>query len=270
MTSAQAMPGPWSGREWSGREWSRREGAGREWAGREAAELRREMRRAAKGAAKGAFRMMHAAWQGMPPQGEHPGHREGGPHEHRHRGHHGQRPFPWDLARGFFGPGFPHGGRGGPGRARKAKRGDVRAAILALVAEEPRNGYQVIQEIAERSQGGWKPSPGAVYPALQQLTDEGLVHADESEGRKTFRLTDAGRAYVAAHPEEVRAPWEDMTPDVDDSTWELMDLARQTGFAMIQILQTGNDAQIRQARQTLVETRRKLYQILADGDPAEE
>ncbi|MFD0665128.1 PadR family transcriptional regulator [Thermocatellispora tengchongensis] len=178
-------------------------------------------------------------------------------------------PFPFDFGRGFFGgPGW-HGGRGG-GRARKAKRGDVRAAILALLAEEPRNGYQIIQEIAERSQGGWKPSPGAVYPALQQLTDEGLVRAEESEGRKTFQLTEAGRAYVEAHADEVRAPWEDMTPDVDDNTWELMDLARQSAFAMVQILQTGTDAQIRQARQTLVETRRKLYQILADGDPAEE
>jgi DNA-binding PadR family transcriptional regulator len=169
----------------------------------------------------------------------------------------------------MFGPGFPHGGKGF-GRPRKAKRGDVRAAILALLAEEPRNGYQVIQEIAERSQGGWKPSPGAVYPALQQLTDEGLVRAHESDGRKTFQLTEAGRKYVAEHPQEVRAPWEEMTPDVDDSTWELMDLARQSGFAMIQIAQTGSEAQIQQARQTLVETRRKLYQILADGDPAEE
>ncbi|WP_204054539.1 PadR family transcriptional regulator, partial [Planomonospora parontospora] len=156
------------------------------------------------------------------------------------------------------------------GRGRKAKRGDVRAAILALLSEEPRNGYQIIQEIAQRSQGGWKPSPGAVYPALQQLTDEGLVLSEENDGRKTFRLTEAGLAYIAEHADEVRAPWEEMTPDVDEGTWELLDLARQSGFAMMQILQTGTEAQIRQARQQLVETRRRLYQILADGDPAEE
>nr|BFE81533.1 hypothetical protein GCM10020093_041340 [Planobispora longispora] len=181
--------------------------------------------------------------------------------------------LPWDFGRGPWGGpgrGGSWGGRPPFGRGRKAKRGDVRAAILALLSEEPRNGYQIIQEIAERSQGGWKPSPGAVYPALQQLTDEGLVLAEENDGRKTFRLTEEGRAYVTAHPDEVRAPWEEMTPDVDDTTRELMDLARQSGFAMLQILQTGSEAQIRQARQQLIETRRKLYQILAEGDPADE
>ncbi|NUP66626.1 MAG: PadR family transcriptional regulator, partial [Nonomuraea sp.] len=182
-------------------------------------------------------------------------------------------PFPFDFGRGGpFGPGGPWGGhRGwGGGRARKAKRGDVRAAILALLSEEPRNGYQIIQEIAERSEGGWKPSPGAVYPALQQLTDEGLVIAEENEGRKTFRLTDEGRAYIEAHADEVRAPWDEMRPDIDDNTADLWHIARQSAFAMMQVLQTGNDAQIREARKTLVETRRKLYQILADGEPGEE
>ncbi|PZG03880.1 PadR family transcriptional regulator, partial [Nonomuraea aridisoli] len=166
----------------------------------------------------------------------------------------------------------PWGGghRGWGGRGRKAKRGDVRAAILALLAEEPRNGYQIIQEIAQRSEGGWKPSPGAVYPALQQLTDEGLVIPAESEGRKTFRLTDEGRAYIGAHPDEVRAPWDEMRPDIDDNTADLWHIARQSAFAMMQILHTGNDAQIREARKTLVEARRRLYQILADDDPGDE
>jgi DNA-binding PadR family transcriptional regulator len=197
------------------------------------------------------------------------GHHHHGPrhHEHRYRGRRGPGPFPF----GPWGPGGPFGGhRGWGGRSRKAKRGDVRAAILALLAEEPRNGYQIIQEIAERSEGGWKPSPGAVYPALQQLTDEGLIISEENEGRKTFRLTDEGRAYIEAHPDEVRAPWDEMRPDIDDNTADLWDTARQSAFAMMQILQTGSDAQIREARKTLVETRRKLYQILADGDPDEE
>src|SRR5689334_20545042 len=113
------------------------------------------------------------------------------------RGGHGQRGGPW---------GFPGGGPfGGPppwaGRRSKARRGDVRAALLALLAEEPRNGYQLIQEIEERSGGEWRPSPGAVYPALQQLTDEGLIEAEEQEGRRTFRLSDSGRAYAEAHPD---------------------------------------------------------------------
>ncbi|WP_371784407.1 PadR family transcriptional regulator [Streptosporangium subroseum] len=252
---------------------------GGQWAGVVPQEVRREMKRAARE----AFRTMATGWHhGGPhhggPHGPHEGGpHEAGPHEHRHRGHRGPFPggFPWDFGRGGRGRGGPFGGGpfgGGPpfGRGRKAKRGDVRAAILALLTEDSHNGYQIIQEIEQRSQGGWKPSPGAVYPALQQLTDEGLVLSEENDGRKTFRLTDAGRAYVAEHSDEVRAPWEEMTPDVDGSTWELMDIARQSGFAMLQILQTGSDAQIQQARQTLSETRRKLYQILADGDPGEE
>lgn len=185
----------------------------------------------------------------------------------------GPGPGPWGPPGGFGpGPRPPWArGRGGPwGRGPKARKGNVRAAILVLLAEEPRNGYQIIQEIAERSQGGWKPSPGAVYPALQQLTDEGLVRADETEGRKTFQLTEAGRAYVNDHQDEVRAPWEQMTPQVDNSTWELLDAGRQTAAALVQVLHTGSEAQVGQAKQVLAETRRKLYQILADGDPSEE
>ncbi|MBG0818104.1 PadR family transcriptional regulator [Planomonospora sp. ID82291] len=258
MTSAHAMDG---------------------WPGTDPREIRRQMRRAARV----AWRAMAESRHGSGPRRGRPGSYEdgpyeGGPHEQRHRGHRGGGPFggggfPWDWSRGPMGGpgrGGPFGGRPPFGRGRKAKRGDVRAAILALLSEEPRNGYQIIQEIAQRSQGGWKPSPGAVYPALQQLTDEGLVLSEENDGRKTFRLTEAGLSYIAEHSDEVRAPWEEMTPDVDEGTWELIDLARQSGFAMMQILQTGTEAQIRQARQQLIETRRRLYRILADGDPAEE
>ncbi|KAB8184888.1 PadR family transcriptional regulator [Microbispora catharanthi] len=248
MSSAHAVGGPW---------------ARPEFGHRFRHEFRHEMRRALREAlVKGAV-MWHQ---------EH--HEGGGPHEHRHRG--GMRGRgPW----GGFGPGpfgppwaggnFPFGPRGF-GRPRKAKRGDVRAAILALLSEEPRNGYQIIQEIAERSQGGWKPSPGAVYPALQQLTDEGLVRAEETDGRKTFQLTEAGRAYVEEHGDEVRAPWEEMTPDIGDNVHELFDLSRQAASALFQIAHSGTEGQVRQARQVLTETRRQLYRILADGDPVEE
>ncbi|MFC5829054.1 PadR family transcriptional regulator [Nonomuraea insulae] len=226
-----------------------------------------------KRAGREALRAMADAFEQM--GGHRGGPRGHGPHDHRERGRRGGPggPFPFDFGRGgpFGGPG-PWGGghRGWGGRGRKAKRGDVRAAILALLSEQPRNGYQVIQEIAERSEGGWKPSPGAVYPALQQLTDEGLVIAEENEGRKTFRLTEEGRNYIEAHADEVRAPWDEMRPDIDDNTADLWHIARQSAFAMMQVLQTGNDAQIREARKTLVETRRKLYQILADDEPGEE
>ncbi|WP_188187230.1 PadR family transcriptional regulator [Nonomuraea sp. SYSU D8015] len=242
MTSAHATGGHWPG-----------------------AHEYRQAGREAKQALREAFRTLSEAFEQM---GGRPHH-----HEHRHRGRRGGPggPFPFDFGRGPWGPGGPWGGhRGWGGRGRKAKRGDVRAAILALLAEQPRNGYQIIQEIAERSEGGWKPSPGAVYPALQQLTDEGLVISEESEGRKTFRLTEEGRNYVEAHADEVSAPWDDMRPDIDDNAADLWQISKQSAFAMMQILQTGNDAQIREARKTLVETRRKLYQILADGEPGEE
>ncbi|MEV4009525.1 PadR family transcriptional regulator [Nonomuraea angiospora] len=236
--------------------------AGGHWPG---AHEYRQAAREAKQAAREAFRAVSEAFDEMGGRRHH--------HEHRQRGRRGgPGPFPFDWGRGpWGGPGGPWGGqRGWGGRGRKAKRGDVRAAILALLSEEPRNGYQIIQEIAERSEGGWKPSPGAVYPALQQLTDEGLVISEESEGRKTFRLTEAGRNYIEAHSDEVRAPWDEMRPDIDDNTADLWHIARQSAFAMMQVLQTGNDAQIREARKTLIETRRKLYQILADDEPGEE
>jgi DNA-binding PadR family transcriptional regulator len=178
------------------------------------------------------------------------------------RGGHGGRGGPW---------GFPGGGPfGGPppwatGRS-KARRGDVRAAILALLAEEPRNGYQLIQEIEERSDGEWRPSPGAVYPALQQLTDEGLIEAEESDCRRTFRLSESGRAYVDAHQDEVNAPWEAMTSDVRDDVRELFGTAARTGAAVMQIVQTGTEEQVAQARQILSETRRSLYRLLAEDE----
>src|SRR5919108_1951248 len=113
------------------------------------------------------------------------------------RGGHGHRRH----ARHQYGfPGF------GPPRGPRARRGDVRAALLVLLAEEPRNGYQLMQEIEQRSDGVWRPSPGSVYPALQQLEDEGLVRVEPGEGRKAYGLTDEGRAYVEEHADELGAP----------------------------------------------------------------
>ncbi|ADD41802.1 PadR family transcriptional regulator [Stackebrandtia nassauensis] len=168
-----------------------------------------------------------------------------------------------------FPPGFG-GGRGFGHRGRKARRGDVRAAILSLLGEGPMNGYQVMQAIAERSQGGWRPSPGAVYPALQQLTDEGLVQPT-GEGRKTlFELTEAGTAYIAEHADEVEAPWEAMTPQIDDDVVELMNLAQQSGTALMQVIQSAGPVGRAKARKLLEDGRRGLYQILAEGEPEPE
>jgi hypothetical protein len=111
--------------------------------------------------------------------------------------HPGGRRGPGHWGGGFGGPwgGWWAGPPGPPGppRGPKAGRGDVRAAILALLREGPLNGYQIMSEIEERSGGAWRPSPGAVYPALSQLADEGLIEGSESAGRRTFSLTGAGR-----------------------------------------------------------------------------
>jgi DNA-binding PadR family transcriptional regulator len=161
---------------------------------------------------------------------------------------------PW-----FGGPKFMHGPR--------VRRGDVRAAALALLAEQPRNGYQIIQEIGERSGGVWRPSPGSVYPALQQLEDEGLVQAETADGgRRSYTLTEAGHAYVAAHPDEVRAPWEVVAGSVGDDAIELRDLFGQLVMAAIQVVRVGDDAQLAQARTILTDARRSLYRILAADD----
>jgi DNA-binding PadR family transcriptional regulator len=189
----------------------------------------------------------------------HPGHRGG--HRHRH-GPRGGGPF-GGFGPGGFGPGGPRG------RGRKARRGDIRTAALLLLAEEPRNGYQIMQEVEERSDGVWRPSPGSVYPALQQLEDEGLIRSQESEGRKLFALTDAGRDYVKERGEDKPAPWEQMSGDVSDQAHELGRLIREVASAFTQVVKTGSEAQMGEARKVLTGTRKDLYRILADGDSGE-
>jgi DNA-binding PadR family transcriptional regulator len=175
---------------------------------------------------------------------------------------------PWGFGRGpgFRFRGFPFGGFRGPGgwRGARAGKGDVRAAVLALLAEQPLNGYQIMQELARRSRGIWRPSPGSVYPALQQLEDEGLVRAEEQEGRRVFLLTDAGRTYVEEHRGDLTAPWDAVSEGVDEGMVELRDLAFQVAGAVMQVAQAGTDAQLDQAKQVLTDTRRRLYRILAD------
>ncbi|MGD0560219.1 MAG: PadR family transcriptional regulator [Streptosporangiaceae bacterium] len=157
------------------------------------------------------------------------------------------------------------------GRGRRARRGDVRAAILDLLAEGQRwNGYQIIQEIAERTQGVWRPSAGSVYPALQQLEDEGLI-SPEGEGRgRLYGLTDEGRSYAEAHADELSRSWEAAQGMADDVAIELRDLIRQVTLAVMEVARAGTNTQLSQARQTLTETRRSLYRLLADGDVAGE
>lgn len=181
----------------------------------------------------------------------------------RHGGGHRHGP-----GRGFGGP-PPFGMPGGPGfgRRRRMGRGDVRAAILVLLDEEPRNGYGLMQEIEQRSQGAWRPSPGSIYPALAQLEDEGLVRSTDGEGRKAFELTDEGRKHVEERREELGTPWDDASGGVREGALELRDLVWQLGAAAHQVVQAGSQEQIAKARDVLAEARRSLYRILADDEP---
>ena len=166
------------------------------------------------------------------------------------------------------GPGWP-GGPGGP-RRPKASRGDVRATILALLTEGPRTGYQIMSDIEERSRGSWRPSPGAVYPALQLLADEGLIAGEEAGGRRTFSLTDAGREYIANNPEMSRGAWDAMADAGAESgpgdLPRLFGEAARLGAAIAQTAHAGSPEQIRRAERLLKQTRRTLYEFLADED----
>ena len=173
---------------------------------------------------------------------------------------------------GFGGPGGPGGfggGPGGPARRPRSRRGDVRLAILALLAEEPMHGYQIVTELTERSEGMWRPSPGSVYPTLQQLEDEGLVKAEEQAGRRVYHLTPEGRSEFDNSPPHRRAPWEAMAGEARVGAKSLGERAWQVAAAVAQVAATGNDADIARATEILSETRRALYQLLAETEGEE-
>lgn len=146
--------------------------------------------------------------------------------------------------------------------APRVRRGDVRAALLALLLEGPQNGYQMIQDIEQRSRGVWRPSPGSVYPALQQLEDEGLVTANESGGSRTYQLTEEGREQAARHAEE--APWEEVARSVSDDRHELRLLWAQLNEAFAHLVRTAGDRQVEEAKQLIKKTRKAVFQILAE------
>lgn len=174
------------------------------------------------------------------------------------RGRGGRRGGPW----GGGGWGGPRGRRrGGPFRAR---RGDVRAALLALLAERPMHGYEMIQELSERTEGAWQPSPGSVYPTLTLLEEEGLVVGEEVEGKRRFSLTDAGRTADAER--QGPPPWEQVVADEDPNFVELREALASTIGAMKQVFRAGTPAQQAKATAILNDTRRRLYEVLASED----
>ena len=166
-----------------------------------------------------------------------------------------------------FGPGFGPGPGFERGRGRRgARRGDVRAAVLALLLEQPMHGYELIQQIEQRSGGVWRPSPGSIYPTLQLLADEGLVSGDESGGRRLFTLTDAGREEAQRH--EGRSPFARERDESFEVAHRFRAELGQLGMAVWQVAQVGSEKQQAEILDVLAEARRRAYQLLADdGSP---
>jgi DNA-binding PadR family transcriptional regulator len=227
------------------------------------------------------MKIMHSGMPFDPAQPDEPGrYGRGGRGEHGHRGR-GPRPEFREAFGGFgpppgfggpggvggpFGPGFGpfRGGPGGRGgrHGGRARRGDVRASLLALLKDRPMHGYEMIREIEERSGGIWKPSPGSVYPTLQMLEEEGLVTGEEAGGKKLFKLTDTGRAEAESGPD---APWEEAG---QGEHWQVV---REFGQAestvrdaLRQVVVTGTPEQRAKALAVLADARKRIYLILAE------
>jgi DNA-binding PadR family transcriptional regulator len=164
-----------------------------------------------------------------------------------------------------FGPeGWGHG-RGRGGRGRRGRRGDVRNALLALLVERPMHGYEMIQELDERTGGIWKPSPGSVYPTLQMLEDEGLITSDQSGGRRLYTLTDEGGTAAATAAEN--PPWAELADDTVAAAHDLRRAAFGIMAALREVGAAGSSPDQRaRAIDVLSETKRKLYAILAEDD----
>jgi DNA-binding PadR family transcriptional regulator len=181
--------------------------------------------------------------------------------------------------RGFgFPPGFPFGGNGpdfgqgrpfGPGghghrRGTRGTRLNVRPAILALLLERPMHGYEMIQELDSRTNGIWRPSPGSVYPTLQLLEDEGLIEVTADAGRKSYRLTDAGRPEAEAAAQN--PPWSRIGDDTMSQVQDFRDAAVGIMGALKEVGFNGTAEQRQKALEVLNDTKRKLYAILADSE----
>jgi DNA-binding PadR family transcriptional regulator len=187
-------------------------------------------------------------------------------HEHGHEGPRGQRGARRGPG-GGRGADFRGGGRGrwggergGWGGGRRMARGDIRRAILSALREGPAHGYAVMQRLEEMSGGLWRPSPGSVYPHLQMLEDEGMVGSSESDGTRTFHLTEAG---IAEAEKGAPLPWQ-AGGDTDDQIRNLRLAVTQLMGAAKQLSGAGESAQVERGIAVVQKARKELYQILAE------
>ncbi len=166
------------------------------------------------------------------------------------------------------GPGFGQGGPGfGPGRGGRGPRrdrGDVRAAVLMLLVEQPMHGYEIIRQISDRSEGNWQPSPGAIYPTLQLLQDEGLIAGDEVDGKKVFTLTGSGLTAANELKASRTAPWDDATANAGEGPLALRKALVAVVHGIKQVSLIGTPDQQTRAAALLDQARKGIYGILAE------
>lgn len=195
--------------------------------------------------------------------------REGRPQRGRRRGqgrHSGSHRMdrPDDAFGPMFGPGGPF--RGQRGRGGRRNRGDVRASVLLLLDEQPRHGYEILTELADRSDGAWRPSPGSIYPVLKSLAEEGLVRPEQEEGRRVFHLTDTGRELVGKRRESWGEPWLADAPTDPPGFTDLRKEARQLAGAVWQVAQAENEQHLHQTSAILAKARKSIYLMLAEDE----
>ena len=158
-----------------------------------------------------------------------------------------------------FGPGF------GRGHRSRARRGDVRNAILVALADEPMHGYQIMQKLEERSGGAWRPSPGSVYPTLQMLEDQGLVEGEDVDGRRVFSLTGAGAEEAGKLRERLGdSPWGERAEA--DPRFALRQAAMALAGAVKQVAVSGTADDAEKALEILRDARKRVYALLADAE----
>lgn len=179
----------------------------------------------------------------------------------RHHQHHHDDVPPWVWRMGRHGMGA---GGGSFGRGGRARRGDVRWALLAALEEGPKHGYELIRAVEEKSGGRWRPSPGSVYPTLQLLQDEGLLGAEDRDGKRVYELTDEGRRNLQEHVERAGGaqPW-DVGGHPGEPYGRLGQAFAQLAVAMRQVMREGDPADVAKAEQILRDARKRLYEILA-------
>lgn len=144
------------------------------------------------------------------------------------------------------------------------RRGDVRSALLIALLDGPGHGYELIQALDAKTEGRWRPSPGSVYPSLQLLADEGLVAATETDGKRTYQLTDAGRAQAEEHVATQGYPWDAMDRGRDEHG-QLRAAVRDLHQAAKQVGLTGSPETVERATQLVTQARKDLYRLLADS-----